>query len=112
MKALQVKAKRLIFDVIARNQPLEECKERSDRVKTNPEINSLLKIHDTINCTNAFHLHTVSTTSFIFNTTTGISLLRFGNLVGHAVVFFSELAINMPAEKQEDGGEAAPVPWL
>lgn len=85
--------KELIFDVIARNQPLEECKERSDRVKTNPENNSLLKIHDTINCTNAFQLHTVSTMSFIFNTKTGISLLCFGNLVGHIVVFFSESAI-------------------
>lgn len=35
--------KQLIFDVIARNQPLEEW--RSDSVKTNPENNSLFKKH-------------------------------------------------------------------
>jgi len=83
----------LIFDVIARNQPLEQCKERTllnsiPYLKFNSTSliqfnNSLLKIHDTRNCTNAFH--TVSTRSFIFMT--GISLLCFGNLVGHAVVF-------------------------
>lgn len=98
--------KELIFDVIARNQPLEECKERSDRVKTNPENNSLLKIHDTINCTNAFQLHTVSTMSFIFNTKTGISLLCFGNLVGHIVVFFSESAIKHASWSTERKGRS------
>lgn len=98
--------KELIFDVIARNQPLEECKERSDRVKTNPENNSLLKIHDTINCTNAFQLHTVSTMSFIFNTKTGISLLCFGNLVGHIVVFFSESAIKHASRSTERQGRS------
>lgn len=78
--------KQLICDVIARNWSLEECKERSDRVKINPENNPLLKTHDAINYINVCHLHTVSTRSFIFNTTTGI--LCFGHLVGHTVVFF------------------------
>lgn len=40
--------KQLIFDVIARNQSLGEHKERSDRVKTNPENNSLSKIQDVL----------------------------------------------------------------
>lgn len=80
--------KQLIFDVIAGNWSLEECKERSDRVKINPENNPLLQTHDMINYINVCHLHTVSTRSFIFNTTTGISLLCFGHLVGHTVVLF------------------------
>jgi len=35
--------KQLIFDVIARKQSLEEHKERSDRVTTNPANNSPFK---------------------------------------------------------------------
>lgn len=98
--------KQFIFDVIARNQPLEKWKERSDKVKTNSESNSLLKIHDMINCTNVLHLHTVSTRFFTFNTTTGISLLCLGNLVGHALVFFSELAIKRASRNTERQGRS------
>lgn len=105
--------KQLIFDVIARNWSLEEWKERSDTVKINPENNILLKTHDMINYINVCHLHTVSTKFFIFNTTTGISLLCFGNLVGNMVVFFVfELQLIRSAETQKDKGEAVSVPWL
>lgn len=49
--------KQLIFNVIARNWSLEEWKDRSDRVKINPENNSLLKTHDMKNYTNVCHPH-------------------------------------------------------
>lgn len=82
--------KQLVFDVIARNQSLEESKERSDGVKTNLGNNFLFKIQDAINCANAFHLHTASIRRFIFLT---LSLLCLSNSVGHTAVFFSGLAI-------------------
>lgn len=61
--------------------------------------------------TNAFHLHTVSARSLIFNTMTGISLLCFGNSVAHAVVFFSELAIKHASRNTERQREATCVCW-
>lgn len=94
--------KQLLFDVIARNWSLEECKEWSDRVKINPENNSLLKTHDMMNYVNAWHPHIVATRSL-----TGISLLGFGNLVGHMLVFFVFwIAINQISKTTERQGRS------
>lgn len=90
--------KQLTFHVIARNQSLEESKERSDGVKTNLGNNSLFQIQDAINCANAFRCHTASIRRFIFLT---LSLLCLNNLVGHAAVFFPGLATDRASRNAE-----------
>lgn len=99
--------KQLIFDVIARNQPLEEWRREVTGSKLTRKTTLYLK--NTWYDTNAFHLHTVSTRSLFFNTMTGISLLCFGNSMAHAVVFFSELAIKHASRNTERQGEATSV---